>query len=61
MYKPTPVKMLTASCDNDLGYATLRSSVLLNSSSSLSPSKGGYIVIKRMITHHNYYNYSTKL
>ena len=38
----TPLTMSTASFDTDLGYETLCSKIELNSSSSSSPSKGGY-------------------
>jgi len=42
-----PLTMSTASFDTDLGYDTLCSKMELNSSSSSSPSKGGYENIKK--------------
>ena len=39
--------MSTASFDTDLGYETLCSKMELNSSSSSSPSNGGYESIKK--------------
>ncbi len=42
MYSLTPLQISFASLDSDLGYETVWSVIAANSSSSSSPSKGGW-------------------